>query len=71
MVAFAISPCFVFKNPFTFNPVRVPSFKVDGVKEPICSGCIEFINKQRQEQGVEPFEIHPDAYGACEEDELI
>jgi len=70
-VAIMFAPCLVCKKPFSFNPIRVPSLRVDGVKEPICGPCHEAINKYRVENGVEPFpEPHPDAYGACDENEL-
>ena len=69
--AFMIAPCLVCKNRFTFNPIRVPSFKVKGVKEPICRVCHIALNKLRVEKGVPPFpEPHPDAYEACDENEL-
>jgi hypothetical protein len=55
---------------FTFNPVKVPSFRVNGSKEPICGLCIELINKKRVAAGVHPFTIAPDAYDVCDEGEL-
>jgi len=71
-VAFMIAPCLICKRPFTFNPVKVPSLRVKGVKEPICKSCHAIINEKRVEAGVPPFpEPHPDAYGACDENELI
>ncbi len=70
-VALCLAPCLVCKKTFSFNPVRVPSFKVDGVKEPICEPCMQFINKQREEQGIEQFTWADDAYTACDENELI
>ena len=70
-VAFMIAPCLVCKQPFTFNPIRVPSLRVKGVKEPICKGCHEVLNEMRIEKGVPPFpEPHPDAYKACDEMDL-
>ena len=68
--AFVIGSCLVCKRQFTYNPVRVPSFRVDGVKEPICQSCIDFVNKKREEAGTKPFIIHPEAYKACDENEL-
>lgn len=53
-----------------FNPVRVPSIRVNGTKEPVCRGCIEAANPIRKEKGLEPIAIHPDAYEPCEEGEL-
>jgi len=68
--AFVIGPCLVCKKPFTMNPVRVPSFKVDGVREPICKPCMSHVNKKREENGLPPHSIHNDAYEACDEMEL-
>ena len=71
-VAFMIAPCLVCRKPFTFNPVKVPSLMVKGVKEPICGPCHAHINVLRVEKGIDPFpDPHPDAYGACDENELI
>lgn len=68
--AFVIGPCLVCKRPFSFNPVRVPSFRVEGKREPICEPCIKFINTKRKEKGMEPFTYADDAYEACREEEL-
>jgi hypothetical protein len=70
-VAIMFAPCLVCKVPFSFNPVKVPSLRVNGVKEPICRSCHTDLNKLRVEKGVPPFpEPHPDAYTACDEEEL-
>jgi hypothetical protein len=51
--------------------MRVPSSSVvTGKREPICEPCFDRINLRRGTQGLEPFARHPDAYEACEEDEL-
>lgn len=68
--ALAIGPCLLCKQPFTFNPMRVPSFRVNGVKEPICQHCMELANVKRKEMGMEPFPIDPEAYEAADEQEL-
>ena len=69
--ALVIGPCLVCKKPFGMNPNRVPSLKVNGVKEPICGPCHKAINEYRVENGVDPFpEPHPNAYKACDETEL-
>jgi hypothetical protein len=60
----------ICKQIFTFNPVRVPSIRVSGSREPICGRCIENINLKRVAAGVPPFTIAPDAYDACDEGEL-
>jgi hypothetical protein len=68
--ALATGACLTCKRIFTFNPVRVPSFRVNGTREPICQGCIETINLKRVANGVPPFTIAHDAYDACDEGEL-
>jgi hypothetical protein len=68
--ALATGACLTCKRIFTFNPVRVPSFRYNGQKEPICNGCMELINQKRSEAGIEPFVIAADAYDACDEGEL-
>jgi hypothetical protein len=55
---------------FTFNPMKVPSVQVRGQKEPVCRSCMERANAHRKAAGVEPHFIHPDAYEACDENEL-
>ena len=55
---------------FSYNPHRVPSVRVDGVRVPICRDCIEAANPVRVERGLEPFQVHPDAYEPIPEGEL-
>jgi hypothetical protein len=68
--AFAMSPCFGCKGLFTFNPVRVPSIRIEGTLQPICAGCVARVNPMRVANGLEPIVPHPDAYEPCEEGEL-
>jgi len=68
--AFVMSACFSCKTPFSYNPHRVPSIRVNGEREPICEACILAINPLRIEKGLEPFAVHPDAYKAIREEEL-
>ena len=68
--ALAMGHCLVCRQVFSFNPVKVPSFRVDGTKEPVCRECIKQANELRIKNGVEPFIIPADAYEACEEGEL-
>jgi len=52
---------------FTFNPLTVPSTTaITGQREPVCRICMGHINKKRQELGLEPFAIAPDAYEPTE-----
>lgn len=66
----AMSNCLICRQMFSFNPVKVPSFRVDGVKEPICSNCMGLVNEGRKAAGLEPFAIPYDAYEACDESEI-
>ena len=68
--ALCMGTCLICKHTFTFNPVKVPSLRIDGTKEPICKSCIERANKEKVAKGIEPFIIPDDAYTACNEAEL-
>lgn len=68
--AIVISPCIACGRTFAYNPMRVPSIRVNGHREPVCRPCVEAANPIREEKGLEPFVIHPDAYEPCHEDEL-
>ena len=68
--AFCTGRCYCCKRVFSFNPVKVPSVRINGVKEPVCRSCIEAANPERVKNGLEPFVPHPDAYEPCDESEL-
>ena len=68
--AMMVGPCIGCGHIFGFNPMRVPSVRVNGVREPICLACVTLANEKRKELGLEPFVIKPDAYEACDENEL-
>lgn len=70
MYAFAIGQCYTCKRTITFNPVKVPSIRINGVREPVCADCIARANPVRVSKGLPPIEILPDAYGSCDESEL-
>ena len=55
---------------FGFNPRKVPSFRVNGEKEPICHSCILYVNTLRREMGIDEFVIPEGAYEAIHESEL-
>jgi hypothetical protein len=56
---------------FSFNPVCVPSCSaVTGKREPICRNCVDRVNPIRIANVLEPIVPLPDAYAACNEDEL-
>lgn len=67
---FAMGACLVCKRTFSFNPVRVPSYRVNGTKEPICPVCMEEINAKRATIGLPPFPIPENAYEATDEQNL-
>jgi len=62
--------CFGCRQPFHFNPVKVPSITFEGERQPICRACVERANRTRAEKGIPPFDIAPDAYDECDEAEL-
>ena len=68
--AMCMAPCLACCRVFSFNPVAVPSFRVNGVKEPLCEACMGLINRKREAAGLKPFDIRPDAYEPCDESEL-
>lgn len=68
--ALVIGPCAVCRQIFGCNPLRVPSVRVRGVREPICKACIDRFNPERIKRGLEPIIPHPDAYEAVDENEL-
>jgi hypothetical protein len=65
-----IAPCAGCGKIITFNPVRVPSVRVHGVKEPVCKECIDKANFLRKEKGLQELEYASDAYEPCDEGEL-
>lgn len=59
-----LGTCIGCRKEFRFNPHRVPSIVVDGVRMEICLDCATKANEARKTQGYETFEIHPDSYEA-------
>ena len=67
----ALGHCINCNAPLTFNPARVPSIRVNGSREPLCKACFERWNEiHRTSKGLEPVQLHPEAYSACDEREL-
>jgi hypothetical protein len=48
--AYCTSACFGCGRLFSYNPVRVPSIRVNGNREPICQTCVDRVNPQRVTQ---------------------
>jgi len=69
-VVFAMGRCFGCQRPFSFNPHKVPSHRVNGVREPVCEACMAFVNAKRKEAGLDPHPIDPEAYSAMPESDL-
>jgi hypothetical protein len=59
---YVIGDCLVCHQPFMFNADHVPSFPINGIREPICSTCIVHVNEQRALRDLPQWPIHPDAY---------
>jgi len=68
--ALAYSACYGCKRVFGYNPIRVPSVRINGVREPICRDCFERANQLRKLRGIPTIMMFPDAYEPCEESEL-
>ena len=68
--ALAMGNCVLCRGLFSFNPMRVPSVRINGSKEPLCRDCVERANPLRVAHGLPPIVIMPDAYEACDEGEL-
>lgn len=62
-----LSGCYRCKRPFTYNPSRVPSVRVDGVRQPVCLACVEAVNPIRVARGLAPIVPLDGAYEAADE----
>ena len=68
--AMAYDCCCCCGETFGFNPHKVPSIRLGGVREPVCRDCIEDANLKRSLRGEQPLVVHPDAYEPISEEEL-
>ena len=68
--AFCVGPCFACKLHFSFNPVRVPSYRFNGTRMPVCKSCVDLANVKRKKNGLEPIIYSEDAYQPIREEEL-
>lgn len=66
----AYSACCGCGRPFFYNPVRVPSVRINGLREPVCPDCLSRFNQRRAAAGLEPVVPAADAYTAAEESEF-
>lgn len=62
--------CIGCRRLISFNPIRVPSITVNGVKEPLCECCVAILNTRRIDAGLKPVTIAADAYEPVDEIEL-
>jgi hypothetical protein len=67
---YCIGDCFGCGRLFQFNPLRVPSVRIEGKREPICQICVAYVNPMRVARGLPPIVPLPNAYGPCDESEL-
>jgi hypothetical protein len=65
--AMAYGLCACCRQTFGFNPIRVPSCRINGNREPICGICVPQINIRRRANGLAEIIPSADAYQACEE----
>ena len=68
--AFCLGECIRCNRVFAFNPVKVPSIRVEGVREPICHPCFDYLNALRVGLGHEQWELPEHAYEPCDDEEL-
>lgn len=60
---FVVGECVACKTVITFNADKVPSIRVNGVREPICAGCFRRWNLiHRVNKGLNPLPLDPEAY---------
>ena len=64
---FAYGSCYGCSQPFSFNPDRVPSIRVDGVRQPVCRICVTRANPVRRANGLPEIVPAQDAYSPAAE----
>jgi hypothetical protein len=63
--------CANCRQPFTFNPMLVPSVVITGRREPLCFPCVTWANTERQKRGLATFTVFPHAYDAIDETMMV
>ena len=62
-VMIVVSTCIGCNELISYNPEKVPSLRIEGVRHPLCKNCFNRWNKiHRTDKGLEPVYLHPDAY---------
>lgn len=69
-LVFVTGPCYCCGSIISFHPNLVPSIQVEGVREPVCSICIDKANPEREKRGLDPITIPEGAYEAADESEI-
>lgn len=64
--AICIGTCIGCRQLFGFNPHRVPSVLVEGVREPVCAECVARVNPLRRARGLAEIVPAADAYEPVE-----
>jgi hypothetical protein len=68
---YVIGPCISCGTVFCYHPHHVPSTRAfTGEREPVCASCMDALNAKAKADGLEPFQVPPDAYEPCPEEEL-
>jgi hypothetical protein len=62
--------CAACRKMLGFNPMKVPSIRIAGKREPICKECVDMLNQRLVANDHQPVAILPGAYEACDEFEL-
>ena len=62
--------CFACHEFISYNPHRVPSIWVEGVRQAICRVCAGIVQDNQRRSGKAVTEIHPEAYQPIHESEL-
>jgi hypothetical protein len=65
---FMLAPCVACGKPFGFHPDKVPSLRVNGVREPVCQDCVRRASVLRTAKGLPLIVPLPGAYEPAEED---
>ena len=68
--AIVTGSCIGCQKLFGYNPHRVPSIRIDGVRQAICRSCAGIVQDNQRRDGLDVTEIHPEAYEPIHESEL-
>ena len=68
--AIATGSCIGCKKLFGYNPHKVPSIPIGGVRQAICRSCAGIVQENQRRDGLPVTEIHPEAYEPIHESEL-